>query len=75
MTESDGSPDEFPFGQTHYLNYDPDQVNSIEDVAELLEWLAGQNEERDETTAAAVYRDAAEAIHRCLTGFQEDNNE
>lgn len=50
-----GADAEPPLGQTTYLNYDPDEIDSIGDAVRLFEWLAEQNDGE----AAAVYDDAA----------------
>lgn len=62
------SPDEYPFGQTEYLNYDPEQINTLEDAVEFLNWLAEVNREMGNMGEGASYKDAANMLEKCLDG-------
>lgn len=65
-------PNEFPFGQTETHNFDPEQVNTAEDVVEVLDWIIEENDKLGETKAADVFRDAQTLVRVCLV---EDTNE
>ena len=66
------NPDEYPFGQTEYLNYDPEQVNTPKDALDVLVWIAEQNRERDNTVAANIYEDAADLLSLSLVHPEVD---
>lgn len=55
--------EEFP-GETEYRNYDPDNIQSAEDVVDYFSLLAMENRQQGEEQAAAVYDDAARFIER-----------
>ena len=56
------TPTEHPFGQTKYKNYDPANINTAEDAADVFEWLAGENQEAGNGEAAAVFRECADLL-------------
>lgn len=51
--------DNKPKGETAYKNYDPEEVNTVDDAIELFRWLSDQNKDRDNPIAESVYRDCA----------------
>lgn len=55
--------EEFP-GETEYRNYDPDNIQSAEDVVDYFSLLAMENRQRDNIREAAVYDDAARFIEQ-----------
>jgi hypothetical protein len=56
------NPDEHPFGQTKYKNYDPEQINNVLDAIELFRWLSKENLKQDHGEASAVFRECAELL-------------
>jgi len=60
------NPDEHPFGETEYLNYDPEQVNTPKDALDVFVWLAEENKEQGNTVAANIFEDAADLMSMCL---------
>jgi len=65
-------PDDYPFGQTKYLNYDPEQVNTPKDAVGVLEWIADDNADKGNVREAEVFNDAASMVRTCLV---EDETE
>jgi hypothetical protein len=59
-------PEEHPFGETEYKNYDPEQVNTPEDVAALFRWVAEENRKKENTTAAEVFDECAFLVEEVL---------
>jgi len=59
-------PDEHPFGKTEYKNYDPEQINNAQDVLELFRWVAGQNRDESNHTAANVFHECADVVEKQL---------
>lgn len=55
---------EKPFGETFYRNYDPIEVNTIEDAIGLFTWLSEKNAEDNQTTASEVYADCANTLEQ-----------
>lgn len=52
-------PESYPFGQTEYKNYDPANVNTPEDAADVFEWMAEENRTEGNGEAAAVFDECA----------------
>lgn len=55
-------PDEHPFGKTEYKNYDPEQINDAQDVMELFRWIAEQNADEQNHTAASAFHECADVV-------------
>lgn len=58
--------DEYPFGRTAYKNYDPENINTVEDVVGLFEWLCEENRAKGEMGSGAVYEDCARVLRNEL---------
>lgn len=58
MTE----PQKLPFGETEYLNYDPEQINTVADAIELFRWLSSENERHGHGAAAGAFDDCANLL-------------
>lgn len=67
---SDLDPEEHPFGETEYKNYDPEQVNTPSEVVEVLDWVAKENAMKGHHREAEVFRDAATCVRDCLVEEQ-----
>lgn len=59
-------PEEHPFGQTEYRNFDPEQVTTPEDVTQLFRWIAEENRKQEDTTAAEVFDECADVVELVL---------
>ena len=59
-------PEEKPFGESAYGNYDPEQVNNAQDVVELFRWIGNENRNQEDHTAATVFHECADAVERSL---------
>lgn len=77
MSENDDTPqrvhepDEYPFGKTESLNYDPEQVNTAAEAADLFDWLAEQNRAEGTVEGAQVapaYEDCANLLRNEVLG-------
>jgi len=53
------NPDNHPFGETDFKNYDPEQVNTVEDAIQVFEWLAEENQEAGNGEASGAFSDCA----------------
>ena len=67
---SDLEPEERPFGETYYRNYDPDEINTVRDAVELFEWISDENRKRDKSVAASTFEECADVLRDCL--IEED---
>lgn len=63
--------EDHPFGQTEYKHYDPDQINTAEDVADLFEWLSDINESEGNAGASGAFGDCAEILRSEVLGNDE----
>jgi hypothetical protein len=59
-------PDELPYGESEYRNYDPKQINTPEKAVEVLEWISDENANEGNIKASQVFGEAADFIDRCL---------
>ena len=59
-------PEEYPFGQTKYNNFDPEQINTPQEAVDALEWIEVENEKQGNYKAASVFRDAKHLVDVCL---------
>lgn len=55
-----------PFGSTPYLNYNPNEINTVSDAIDYFEWLAERNRDKGERKAASIYEDAADFLSKTL---------
>lgn len=56
------NPSTKPFGETQYKNYNPENVNTVEDAAEVFEWLSEENSEEGNSVASSVFLDCANLL-------------
>jgi len=59
-------PEEYPFGETEYHNFDPNQINTPQEVVDVLDWIADENLKQGNQRAADVFRDARTMVNICL---------
>lgn len=64
--------DSYPFGRTEYRNYDPDQIQSPEDVADLMSWLSELNRDQGEVVAANVFADCNNLVRETLVEIEDE---
>jgi len=57
------APETRPYGQSEYHNYDPEQVNTVEDAIGVFEWLSAENEDVN-PGASAAFQEAANLLRR-----------
>jgi hypothetical protein len=56
------NPDTKPFGETTYKNYDPEQVNTVEDAADVFEWLSRENRKGGNGVASSAFDECAQLL-------------
>jgi len=61
-------PQQRPFGETQYLNYDPEQINTVADAIELFRWLSSENKSAGNKEAAGAFEDCANLLEDELQG-------
>ena len=60
-------PDKHPFGETEYRHYNPDEIETVEDAVECLEWIASENAEQGFITESACFQEAADLLKDSLS--------
>jgi len=55
-----------PKGETKYLNYNPDEIETVADAVELFEWLREENQFEGNQIAASVFEEVAEFLQNEL---------
>lgn len=57
--------DEFP-GETEFLNYDPENIDNVQDAIDFLSILVHENREKGELEAAGAYEDCVDFLETTL---------